>query len=66
MTDRPAAKTFQDLLVWQRAHQFVRGVYPYSAGFPDWHPNSAGRRFLYPPISRRDFGNLVVKIKCAS
>jgi four helix bundle protein len=34
MTPRPAARTFQDLLVWQKAHQFVMGVYRYSAGFP--------------------------------
>jgi four helix bundle protein len=33
MTARPAARTFQDLLVWQKAHQFVMGVYRYSAGF---------------------------------
>jgi len=31
---RPAARTFQDLLVWQRAHQFVMGAYRYSADFP--------------------------------
>ena len=31
---RPPAKSFQDLLVWQRAHQFVLGVYRLSATFP--------------------------------
>ena len=34
MTARPGARTFQDLVVWQKAHQFVLGVYSYSAGFP--------------------------------
>jgi four helix bundle protein len=34
MTPRPAARTFQDLLVWQRAHESVMGVYRYSADFP--------------------------------
>jgi len=34
MTARPAARTFQDLLVWQKAHQFVMSVYHYSAHFP--------------------------------
>ena len=29
-----AAKTFQDLLVWQKAHAFVLGVYPYTRSFP--------------------------------
>ena len=28
------ARTFRDLLVWQRAHQFVLAAYQYSAGFP--------------------------------
>lgn len=34
MNPRPAARTFRDLLVWQKAHQFVLGVYSYSSGFP--------------------------------
>ena len=34
MTERASAKTFQDLLVWQKAHQFVLEVYRYSAEFP--------------------------------
>jgi four helix bundle protein len=33
MEEAPA-KTFQDLLVWQRAHQFVLAVYHYSDYFP--------------------------------
>jgi four helix bundle protein len=28
------ARTFQDLLVWQKAHQFVLGVYVLTAAFP--------------------------------
>src|SRR3981081_4673369 len=31
---RVAARTFRDLLVWQRAHQFVLGVYSFTAAFP--------------------------------
>ena len=31
---RPAAQTFRDLLVWQKAHQFVLGVYQLTAAFP--------------------------------
>ena len=34
MTPRPAARTFQDLLVWQKAHRFALDVYRYSAEFP--------------------------------
>jgi four helix bundle protein len=29
-----AAKTFKELLVWQKAHQFVLLVYPLTAAFP--------------------------------
>jgi four helix bundle protein len=32
--ERAPAKTFQDLVVWQRAHQFVLAVYHYSDYFP--------------------------------
>jgi four helix bundle protein len=32
--DSAAAKNFQDLLVWQKAHQFVLSVYNYSDYFP--------------------------------
>jgi four helix bundle protein len=31
---RPAAQTFRDLLVWQKAHQFVLGVYQLTIAFP--------------------------------
>ena len=29
-----AAKSFKELLVWQKAHQFVLLVYPITAAFP--------------------------------
>ena len=31
---RPPAKNFQNLIVWQKAHQFVLSVYRYSDSFP--------------------------------
>jgi len=31
---RPAARTFADLLVWRKAHEFVLGVYKFAADFP--------------------------------
>ena len=34
MDGRSPARTFQDLVVWQKAHQFVLAAYGYSAGFP--------------------------------
>lgn len=32
--DVPLSKSFRDLLVWQKAHQFVLAVYHYSDYFP--------------------------------
>lgn len=36
MTQKPRApaKTFQDLIVWQKAHQFVLAVYRFTENFP--------------------------------
>ena len=31
---REAAKIFTDLIVWQKAHQFVLGAYNFSSSFP--------------------------------
>jgi len=31
---RPAAKTFRELVVWQKAHEFVLAVYALTARFP--------------------------------
>ncbi len=31
---RPAARSFRDLLVWRKAHEFVLTVYGYTAAFP--------------------------------
>src|SRR6267143_2174113 len=31
---RPAARSFRDLLVWRKAHEFVLAVYAYTAGLP--------------------------------
>ena len=34
MAEREAAKSFEDLMVWQKAHQVVLHVYEFSAIFP--------------------------------
>lgn len=34
MAQRPPAKSFQDLIVWHKAHQFVLSVYRYTEGLP--------------------------------
>jgi four helix bundle protein len=32
--DRQPARTFRDLAVWRKAHEFVLNVYSFTAGFP--------------------------------
>jgi four helix bundle protein len=32
--ERAPARTFRDLVVWKKAHEFVLTVYNYTAGFP--------------------------------
>lgn len=32
--NRLPAKSFQDLIVWQKAHQFALGIYNYTSAFP--------------------------------
>jgi len=34
----PPAKSFEDLIVWQKAHEFVLGVYRLTAPFPKHEP----------------------------
>lgn len=34
MTDRAPARTFRDLVVWRKAHEFVLAVYRFTEGFP--------------------------------
>ena len=31
---RPAARSFRDLVVWRKAHEFVLAVYSFTTGFP--------------------------------
>ena len=34
-TERPVARSFRDLLVWQKAHEFVLATYRITGTFPD-------------------------------
>jgi four helix bundle protein len=33
-TERPPARSFRDVVVWRKAHQFVWAVYPFTTAFP--------------------------------
>jgi four helix bundle protein len=51
MSERASAKTFRDLLVWQKAHQFVLDVYRYSAEFPRSEVYGLSAQLRRPAIS---------------
>jgi four helix bundle protein len=48
---RVPARTFQDLIVWRRAHEFVLGVYNFSRAFPRCEIYSLTAQFLRAAIS---------------
>jgi four helix bundle protein len=49
--DRTVAKSFQDLLVWQKAHQFALSVYNYSDYFPPKEVSGLTSQFRHAAIS---------------
>jgi len=51
MTARAPARTFQDLVVWQKAHEFVLAVYNYSAGFPKSETYGLAAQFRRAAVS---------------
>lgn len=48
---RAPAKTFEDLIVWQKAHEFVLHVYRYSAGFPKSETYGLASQFRRAAVS---------------
>jgi len=53
------ARTFQDLLVWQKAHRFVLEAYALTAAFPKQETYGLSQQirpqpFPFPPTSPRD------------
>jgi four helix bundle protein len=49
--DKNPASRFTDLIVWQKAHQFVLGVYHLSAGFPGDEVYSLTSQFRRASVS---------------
>jgi len=45
------AKTFQDLLVWKKAHKFVLAVYKFTAKFPETEIYTLTSQFRRSAIS---------------
>jgi hypothetical protein len=54
---RLAAKTFRDLLVWRKAHEFVLAIYRFTSAFPKHETYGLSqqmRRAAVPPTLPRD------------
>lgn len=51
MENRPPAKSFEDLLVWQKAHKFVLMIYKTTKEFPDHEVYSLTSQFRRAAIS---------------
>jgi four helix bundle protein len=49
--ERIAAKKFEDLIVWQKSHQFVLNVYHYTEGFPNKEIYGLAAQFRKAAIS---------------
>lgn len=45
------SKTFKDLLVWQKAHQFVLSVYSFTSNFPKYEMYGLTSQFRRASIS---------------
>jgi four helix bundle protein len=45
------ARTFRELLVWQKAHQFVLGVYPFTSSFPKHEIYGLSNQFRRAAVS---------------
>jgi four helix bundle protein len=50
-TARGPARTFQDLVLWQKAHEFVLAVYKYSSGFPKSETYGLAAQFRRAAVS---------------
>ena len=48
---RKPAKTFEDLLVWQKAHLFVLAVYRLSGAFPKYEIYGLSSQFRRAAVS---------------
>jgi four helix bundle protein len=49
--EKSGSKTFQDLIVWQKAHQFVLSVYRATEGFPKQEMYGLATQFRRAAIS---------------
>lgn len=49
--ERIPSKTFRDLIVWQKAHEFVLAVYQFTAGFPKHETYALGIQMRRAAVS---------------
>ncbi len=70
-TERTKAKTFQDLVVWRKAHEFVIAVYRFTEVFPNHrpmgYPRKCGERpFRFRPTSPKGSASVAGRTKRVS
>ncbi len=51
MKNMQPAKTFEDLIVWQKAHQFTIGIYEYTRRFPKEETYGLSSQFRRAAVS---------------
>jgi len=49
--ERPAARSCRDLVVWQKAHEFVLAVYRFTESFPDREKFGLSHQMRRAPVS---------------
>jgi four helix bundle protein len=50
-TQRPAAQSFRDLRVWQKAHEFALAIYRFTESFPDREKYSLAHQMRRAAVS---------------
>jgi four helix bundle protein len=69
--NRLPSKSFQDLIVWQKAHQLVLGIYNYTSAFPKTEtyglaPQMRRAAVSIPPTSLKASKSVARPIRLAS
>jgi len=52
-SDRSPARSFRDLRLWQKAHEFVLAVYRYSESFPEREKYGLAHQLRRAAVSKR-------------
>ena len=51
LTERPKARSFRDLMIWRKAHEFVLAVYRFTSEFPKGEVYGLGQQMRRAAVS---------------